>query len=272
MAAVVRKTWAAVPDNLIAEPSTIQTQVTRGEDKKNVGVMTMTHKYFNGWEIPLDNIYKEAWLLYDGIDNSYFQGQCTIVLVGKGKRADVLVNYLCLAIQAEILANGAAELPRLAYVENGWSLVPLNGSQFDAQLVVVNCELEKVHACITKFEASLQRKKGGEMEALVNPLAAKDDGSVVLDPAYCRGGQESTLVAGSAVKTQITLLIATEYFLGRDAFSRKMAGQVAVFALFKPQEVISMRPPVSAGDEIGCRSWVVWACYSGVLRHVCACP
>ena len=58
----------------------------------------MTHKYFNGWENPLDDIYKEAWLLYDGIDNPYFQGQCTIALVGKGKWANVLVNYLCLAI------------------------------------------------------------------------------------------------------------------------------------------------------------------------------
>ena len=46
------------------------------------------------------------------------------------------------------------------------------------------------------------------------------------------------------------MLIGTEYFLGRDAFSKKMAGQTKVFSWFKPQEVVSMRP-VSAGDESG---------------------
>ena len=61
---------------------------------------------------------------------------------------------------------------------------------------------------------------------------------------------ETLLLAGSAVKTQVTLLIATEYFLGRDAFSRKMAGQEAVFSLFRPQEVVSMWP-VASGDDTG---------------------
>ena len=116
--------------------------------------------------------------------------------------------------------------------------------------MVVNCELKQVHDCIVKFEASPQRKKGGEVEAVVNPFVGKEDGTVVLDPAYGRGGKESLLVAGSAVRTQVTLLIATDYFLGRDAFSRKMAGQEAVFALSKPQEVISVRP-VASGDETG---------------------
>ena len=37
VAAVVRKAWVAVPDNLIAEPSAIQMRVTKGEDKNNVG-------------------------------------------------------------------------------------------------------------------------------------------------------------------------------------------------------------------------------------------
>ena len=45
----------------------------------------------------MENIYRGTWVLCDGIDNPSFQGPSTIALVGKGKRADVLVNYLCLS-------------------------------------------------------------------------------------------------------------------------------------------------------------------------------
>ena len=48
VASTVRNAWAHVAENLIAEPSAIQMQATKDEDRKNVGIMSMTHRGFDG--------------------------------------------------------------------------------------------------------------------------------------------------------------------------------------------------------------------------------
>ena len=37
-------------------------------------------------------------------------------------------------------------------------------------------------------------------------------------------------------------------------------------------ELFFNRTKLHSCKEAWCRSWVVWACCSGVLHHVCACP
>ena len=213
-------------------------------EKKAVpfGAAYMESLHFEGdwFAAKKDTIQAVSWIVADGetkmIDMEYTQGLAFAfksgVQGGKG------VNYVLQAIQYGVNKK-VYESPSVCFIGDTWGFGPANrGVDLGAALLIVGLSRAEMHASLSAFAKSEERKQGGSHAGMTEYVAAGADLGITMLPTMAPHETDGVYDADE-VGVEHYVLVASD--IDSSAFGKGGEGLLELLAIFNHDGVTRVK-------------------------------